>query len=173
MLAVDGNVVKFEQALGDLLIHSKYKHPVRLLVRALAPFGVARSIWNDVSMSYECTLNKWVENSNDALASDHKTFGPDYVAFVNSKIEEDLIELLESAEWSADAKTSALKTACQLKQPVVAQVLLRPKFNVQLPVGEDAWLQAISEFMFRPGNAGAVSVVKELEAQVGSKRPRS
>ena len=162
------NQERFEEALTDTLIYGQ-REPVRLLIEALTPFGLPEMIWGNSSRrSKSCLLLEWVAClGHGCRPMKRAQLGADYAAFVNAKVEADFIAVLEGRAWSDGAKTAALARAVDLQRAVVAQVLLRPKYNVALPKNANAWLDAISEFLYRPGNACARAVVENLERQAG------
>ena len=169
--ALHVNVCRFKDSLNEILRCTEYQEPCRLIVRALEPFGLPQYVYNEHTEANECTLGAWVRNFGQGLpAAIRKLYGADYAAFVNSKLETDLLAVLAGRVWSEEAKTDALEYACKERMPVVAQVLLRPPCNAKLLDGRsgDRWVAAITEFLYRPGNACAEAVVSNLQAQAES-----
>lgn len=163
------NAGRFHSALGAAIFAS-HREPSRLIVQALrsARIDLPATIANDHTDAPECTLGRWVRNLGAGVsAAERQRHGSDYAAFVNARVEKDLVAVLEGAEWSEAAKTSALLAACTAKRAVVAQVLMRPPFSAKVPASRprDSWLDAITQYLYSPGNAGARAVVGGLATQ--------
>ena len=163
------NVELFNAALAAAMF-SASKEPTRLIVQALkmAKVELPATVQNENTQSEECTLVRWVRNLGVGVtAAERQRHGSEFAAFVNARLEKDLVAVLEGGKWSETAKTQALLAACMAKRAVVAQVLLRPPHNTKFPENRafEPWLDAISQFLYAPGNAGANAVVNNLQQQ--------
>jgi len=164
------NVQRFQKAFSRFIQHPA-NEPLRMVVKALKPYSLPTSIWNDVCKMHESALSRWIVSFGcGAGAYERRVFGGDYVAFVNGKMEDDLLAVLAGAEWTDTDLTAALEVACKAKMAIATQVLLRPPCNAKLSdkLTDDPWVAAVSEFLYRPGQRCAQEVITNLETQAAS-----
>lgn len=160
----DKNAYNVCECLGTFILKD-HREAVRLIVRAVGG-KLSRNIRDPISNTLVPTLKLWIRGP-DRVCAKSSRLGTALAATLNEEIERDFVELLNTTDWSITEKTEALVEATRLRCAIPVQVLLRPPHCVVPPIeiASDPWIDAISEFIYRPGQSGALAIVAGLLVQ--------
>jgi len=149
-------------------VNGDLKEPARLIVRALAQHGqpLPKTLLDTVTAANKPTLEFWIEALGKGVSvAERARFGSNFANLVNLETEQDFREILASTPWTREELDGALAEAVRLQRAIPAQLLitLPPHECARLPDGvRNAWLEAITEYVFRPDGAGAQAVCARL-----------
>ena len=149
-------------------VNGDLKEPARLIVRALAQHDqpLPKTLLDTVTAANKPTLEFWIETLGKGVSvAERARFGSNFANLVNLETEQDFREILASTPWTREELDGALAEAVRLQRAIPAQLLitLPPHECARLPDGvRNAWLEAITEYVFRPDGAGAQAVCARL-----------